>query len=269
MWKRFAPLIVALALATLAVVLVLYQVTAYKREATAGWELEKVLVAATDLQPGAPLNPNVVRVDEMPRKFVYDSVLGPADSEFAYGREVVVPLKAGEPIHWYQLRGVRALEQLAKAVPRRQRAISISVTERSAVGHWIRPNDTIDVLGSFRDPGTSETVVVTLLQNIIVLATGQTTGSTQGIESDTQYSTVTLLVDPEEAEVLVLAQELGSLYFSLRNVEDMDVLDEEKRGRTTLSSLLAGERLKQARERRYRQNVVIQRGMPGDRRGGR
>jgi pilus assembly protein CpaB len=194
----------------------------------------------------------------MPRKFVYDSVLRPSDLEVAMGREVLVPIKQGEPIHWYQLQGIRALERLSKAVRERGRAVSIDVNERSAVGMWVRPNDHVDVLGTFRDPASNEIVAVTLLQNIIVLATGQTTATTQTARSDTEYGSVTLLVLPEEAEILVLAQELGSLYLSLRNTKDIGIFEE--RARTTSQTLLTGERVKKLQQRRY-QTIQIIRGM--------
>ena len=63
---------------------------------------------------------------------------------------------------------------------------------------------------------------------------------------------------PEEAEILVLAQELGSLYLSLRNAEDISIFEE--RARTTISTLLTGERVKKLQQRRY-QTIQIIRGI--------
>jgi pilus assembly protein CpaB len=228
-------------------------------EVTRGWKLVDVIVAAADIQPGATLSNDTVALEKMPRKFVYDSVLRPADMEVALGREVIVPIKQGEPVHWYQLQGIRALERLSKAVRKRGRAVSISVNEQSAVGMWVRPNDHIDVLGTFRDPGSNQIVAVTLLQNVIVLATGQLTAASHTAQhAESEYGTVTLLVLPEEAEILVLAQELGSLYLSLRNAEDISIFEE--RARTTIQTLLTGERVKKLQQRRY-QTIQIIRGL--------
>jgi pilus assembly protein CpaB len=66
---------------------------------------------------------------------------------------------------------------------------------------------------------------------------------------------VTLLVLPEEAEIVVLAQELGSLYLSLRNPEDISIFEE--RARTTIETLLTGERVKKLQQRRYRTIQII------------
>ncbi len=235
MLKGKAPLIIAIVLGVVAVLVAWRAIRMREMEVTRGWELEDVIVAATDIQPGTALSSDTVRVDKMPRKFVYESVLVPADMEVALGREVIVPIKRGEPVHWYQLQGIRSLERLSKAVRKTGRAISIDVSERSAVGLWVRPNDHVDVLGTFRDPNANQMVAVTLLQNVIVLATGQTTAATESARSDKSYGTATLLVLPEEAEILVLAQEMGSEVFKetvkeagerLNSVDDLKKLAE-------------------------------------------
>jgi len=258
MLKGKTPLIVAVVLALVAVVVAWRAIRMRELEVTRGWQLQDVIVAGADIQPGTFLSNDSVMVDKMPRKFIYESVLVPADMEVALGREVIVPIKRGEPIHWYQLQGIRSLERLSKAVRPRGRAVSMDVNERSAVGLWVRPNDHVDVLGTFRDPNSNQMVAVTLLQNIIVLATGAVTAASQTTRSDNSYSTITLFVLPEEAEILVLAQELGSLYLSLRNAEDISIFEE--RARTTISTLLTGERVKKLQERRY-QTIQIIRGI--------
>jgi pilus assembly protein CpaB len=259
MLKGKTPLLIAIALALIAVVVAWRAIRMRELEVTQGWQLQDVIVAATDLQPGTFLSNDSVTVEKMPRKFVYESVLIPADMEVALGREVVVPIKPKEPIHWYQLQGIRALERLSKAVRTRGRAVTMDVNEKSSVGLWVRPNDHVDVLGTFQDPSSNQMVAVTLLQNIIVLATGQLAAASQTSRSDTQYTTVTLLVLPEEAEILVLAQEQGSLYLSLRNAEDISIF-EERGSTTTIQTLLTGEKVKKLQERRY-QTIQIIRGI--------
>ncbi len=265
MLKGKTPLIIAVVLGLLAVVIAWRAIRMRELEVTRGWQLQNVVVAAVDIQPGTFLSSDIVDTNQqMPRKFMYESVLVPADMEVALGREVIVPIKRGEPIHWYQLQGIRSLERLSKAVRPRGRAISMDVNERSSVGQWVRPNDHVDVLGTFRDPSTNQMVAVTLLQNIIVLATGPVAAATQTARSASTYGSVTLLVLPDEAEILVLAQELGSLYLSLRNSEDIGIFEE--RARTTFETLLTGERMKKLQERRY-QTIQIIRGLSSHKAG--
>jgi pilus assembly protein CpaB len=262
MLKGKAPLIIALVLAGLAVLVSIRAIRMKEAEVTRGWDLEDVIVSATDVQPGTFISHDVVQISKMPRKFVYESVLVPGDMEVALGREVLVPIKRGEPVHWYQLQGIKALERLSKAVRKRGRAVTIGVNERSAVGQWVRPNDHVDVLGTFRDPASNQMVAVTLLQNSIVLATGQQGANSNpgSAKSESDYGTVTLLALPEEAEILVLAQEMGSLHLTLRNAEDISIY--EDRARTTIDTLLTGEKVKKLYEKRT-QWIQIIRGIQG------
>jgi pilus assembly protein CpaB len=69
---------------------------------------------------------------------------------------------------------------------------------------------------------------------------------------------VTLLVIPEEAEIITLAQELGSLTVSLRNEDDVDMIEE--RGRATISTLLSGERTRVLEQRRAEVIQIIKGG---------
>src|SRR5205085_9275777 len=89
-------------------------------------------------------------------------------------------------------------------------------------------------------------------------ATGKITGTTNVNlipEAQREYSNVSLLVIPEEAEVLVLASELGSLTLSLRNEDDVDVIEE--RGRATINTLLSGERTRALQQKRFNTISII------------
>lgn len=262
MLKGKTPIIIAIVLGFVAALVYYYDRKMYQDELIETWEPQKVVVAAGNLDPGTTLDSTAVEEAEMPRKFVYESVLLPRDLEVALNREVIVPIKAGEPIHWYQLRGIRSLERLAKSVATGQRAVSLDVSERSSVGHWVRPNDAVDILGTFRDPGTNQMVTVNLLQQVKVLATGRTTGLTQGTQADMAYGTVTVAVALEDAKILVLGQELGTLTLVLRNADDGWTDDEG--GKTTINTLLGIERRKPKKV--IRKGPVIERGPEGTKR---
>jgi pilus assembly protein CpaB len=151
---------------------------------------------------------------------------------------------------------------------KRARAMALEVKGTTGVGGWMRPNDHVDIIGSFKDPGTNEQVAVTLMQNVTVLATGKITGTTNVNlipENERAYGNVSLMVLPEEAEMLALAQGMGNLTFSLRNEDDLDVLEE--RGRATINTLLAGERTKVLQQKRFNTIQVIRGAAASDTRG--
>jgi pilus assembly protein CpaB len=134
---------------------------------------------------------------------------------------VLGALKAGDPL-LSGLLGPPREPGLSARIKPRGRAVAIDVQERSAVGLWVRPGDRVDVVGSLRDSDTQQPRTATLLQNVEVLATGK---AEPGAADDGRYSTVTLLAAPDEAEMLALAQEAGTLTLLLRNPDDVDVLD--------------------------------------------
>ena len=121
------------------------------------------------------------------------------------------------------------------------------------------------MLGTFRDPATNDMMTVTLLQDVIVLATGKLTGSAnmQLIDENKRgYANVSVMLTPGEAEIVTLAQEMGTLTLALRNPEDLD--HNEERERTTLQTLLSGERVKQLQRARLNSIQVIGRSRSND-----
>jgi pilus assembly protein CpaB len=185
------------------------------------WRTVRVLCAARDLPEGAELQRDSIAVRELPARFVTASYLRVSSeavgSEAPVGQRVLGALKAGDPLLSGQL-GPPREPGLSSRVRPRGRAIAIDVQERSAVGLWVRSGDRVDVVGSLRDLDTQQLKAATILQNVEVLATGRA-------EEDGRYSTVTLLASSEEAELLALAQEAGTLTLLLRNPDDSDVVD--------------------------------------------
>jgi Flp pilus assembly protein CpaB len=87
-------------------------------------------------------------------------------------------------------------------------------------------------MGSFsfpsrKNPQQMEWVTLTVLQDVTVLATGQTLGKQVGEGNERSrpsagYSTITVEVTPREAELLVFVENIrGHLTLSLRNPSDV------------------------------------------------
>jgi pilus assembly protein CpaB len=223
------------------------------------WKTTRVLCAARDMGEGTELVRDMVAIRDVPQRFVTDSYTKVEDDGSVkndpVGQRLLVPVKAGDPILLSHLEPAREVD-FSTMISARGRAVTIDVQERNAVGLWVRPNDHVDVLGSFRDAQTQQLRTVTLLQNVVVLATGHVNAATHhAAEEDRRYTSVTLLVLPEEAEILTLAQETGTLTLSLRNPEDMGHHDE--RVIVDQRQLLTGERARELQEKRYRTIQII------------
>lgn len=265
------PLFIALALGLLAGLIAYSAIKAQQRKVKAGWETVRILCADQDVPEGTELDQDMVAVKEMPEKFVTESFIrieedNTSKHELPFGQRVMVPLKKGDPILISHFESAREAE-FSTMINQKGRAVTIDVSERHAVGLWVRPNDHVDVVGTFRDPGSAGgekgegsggagMKTVTLLQNVVVLATGHVNANTTYVpEEEKRYQTVTLLVLPEEAEILTLAQETGALTLLLRNPDDLDY--QENRKVVDQKALLAGTAANELQQKRYKTIQII------------
>jgi Flp pilus assembly protein CpaB len=81
----------------------------------------------------------------------------------------------------------------------------------------LRAGDHVDVLAVMPEADTKRLVGVTLLQNVIVLA--------NAAPAPGEPRQLTLLLLPEEAQMLALAKDAGHLSATLRNPEDKGLFD--------------------------------------------
>lgn len=145
-------------------------------------------------------------------------------------RRTLNRLDPSTPIFWSDIEGgAPGSRGLAGDIKSGLRAISINVSGAAAVSGMVRPNDRVDVLGTFSFPsrqhqGELELVTLTVIQDVTVLATGSETAKTSINVGGRpgSYSTVTLEVTPREAEMLVFAEQIkGRLALALRNPDDV------------------------------------------------
>jgi pilus assembly protein CpaB len=150
------------------------------------------------------------------------------------GRVVMYPLAAGEPILERQLANPGSGMGLTVKIPDGMRAISLRSDEVVGVAGFLLPGTHVDVLVTVR-PANTDPVTNTVLQDAIVLATGQKTEpDPEG--KPTTATVVTLLVKPEDAERVDLASTQGIVHFVLRNGVDR----EQFKGAPALFSELSG-----------------------------
>ena len=106
------------------------------------------------------------------------------------------------------------------------RAYSVKVPDvAQGVAGFILPGNRVDVLLSLGETsGTNETgggSTTTLLQNVEILAVDQKMDAPSDNKVDTKdLRSVTLLVNPQQANLLDLGQNKGMLHLALRSLED-------------------------------------------------
>ncbi len=190
----------------------------------------QVVAAARTLPKGTQLEVGDLGTISVFESAVRGHAVLPDDYMRIVGRKLEHTVERNSPIFWSDIEGGQTgFQGLAYDIQPRMRAVSIAVSGAAAVSGMVRPNDTVDVLGTFvfdaaDRADTSELVTLTVLQNVTVLATGGETAKTINPlqRAPGGYSTVTLEVTPREAEVLVFTQQMqGRLALTLRNPADV------------------------------------------------
>ena len=150
------------------------------------------------------------------------------------GRHLEASMRKGQLLQDTDLKLVTQRHGFTTHVRKGYRAVSIPVDATSSVNNLIQPQDNVDVIGTFRFPdlkGDSalDTVTMTILQNVKVLAVGRRYGmyaaDPQG-SSRNSYNTVTLMLLPHEVEMVVFASQKGRLSLSLRNYSETEIISE-------------------------------------------
>jgi pilus assembly protein CpaB len=178
-----------------------------------------VVVAATDLQLGAELTADDVRVIEWPASAVPAEAI--SDPKEVIGRGIVMPIIQYEPILPLKLASKEAGAGLPPVIPPGLRAVSVRVNEVIGVAGYVVPGTRVDVLTTI-NPGQQNTQITSkvILTDVQVLAAGTKLDNTVDKDKPVPVSVVTLLVNPDEAERLTLASSEGKIQLALRNPLD-------------------------------------------------
>ncbi len=216
-------------------------------------EMKDVIVARVDVPANTVLDETMIERIQVPSRYLQPNAAVQLDQ--AVGRVNLVPVLRGSQVVLAQLDDP-GLTALAYEVPRGRRAITLAITDVTGVGGLVRPGNFVDIFGTFefgRPIGMEGGVVRysdertetrLMLQDVLVLAVGRehrrerqaprATAAPQTIEQreleqlrETRGSaTVTMLVEPKQAQELILSQEIGMLTLALRSNLDVGNLSD-------------------------------------------
>jgi pilus assembly protein CpaB len=176
--------------------------------------LTKIVVAATDLTVGARLSAeNLAEVDWPKANVPKGAFQNISDVE---GRATITKMVAGTPVLGAELAAPGSGAGLVAVIKPGMRAMAIKVNEVTGVGGFILPNTFVDVIAL--DKGRGLDTAKTLLQKVEVLAIAQETFVEEGKAKVVR--TVTLELDPKDAENLALQTKKGDIQLVLRNPLD-------------------------------------------------
>ncbi|MGE3872739.1 MAG: Flp pilus assembly protein CpaB [Parvibaculaceae bacterium] len=190
-----------------------------------------VLVATRNLQMGEKLAGGSIGWQPWPKSTVSPLMItseAKPDAKTTYETaRARATIFEGEPILDKKLVMPDENGFMSAILPKGMRAISVSVSAETGAGGFILPNDRVDVLLTRKvDDGTNRKVAdsETVLTNVRVLAIDQTFRP-KG-DDDKEFvvadKTATLELDPRQAEVISMVQDVGQLSLALRSIREND-----------------------------------------------
>jgi pilus assembly protein CpaB len=185
----------------------------------AAHKMVKVVVASRDLKRNEPVTADRFQIREVPADYVHTAAVRPDHFGQYAGARLAAPLKRGETLLDFQLEAASAV--FSSTLENGNRALTTEVDEVNSISGMLRPTDHIDLMVTAHGSGASaKETTFALLSNVQVLATGQITRKAEGTSQARMYTTITLSVNPEDAERIVVAKNSGKLTAVLRNPDD-------------------------------------------------
>ena len=200
-----------------------------------------IAVAATDINLGQRLTPQMVKLTEWPADSMPKGAY--TDPAKLAGRVLRSSLVAGEPVSEAKLAPVGTLGGLSALITEGKRAITVRVNDVIGVAGFTLPGNYVDIIVSTeKDPGPEanareQSISKIVLERILVLAVAQEVNRDE--TKPRVVNAVTLEVTPEQAEKLDLARSVGTLSLALRNQVDPQSAQTEGATKLTLLPVTA------------------------------
>jgi pilus assembly protein CpaB len=227
--RTIASLAVALFLGLLAVVLVRTYLSTARTGVVGGSPTAAqgatvpVVIATVAIERGAVLAPGQLKVTAYPAPDAPAGAFKAVAELVGTGPGARVALRAfevNEPILASRVSTPGGRAGMSFSLTPGMRAISVRSGDVAGVGGFVLPGDRIDVLATRTVGGGESAVTVTqaLAQNIRVMAVDQADVTADG--KAILAKAVTIEVTPDEAQSISLAQSVGVVTLSLRQVAD-------------------------------------------------
>jgi pilus assembly protein CpaB len=195
-------------------------------------ETVTVCVAAQNIPQGEPVTEAVVTLQEWPKDKVPAGAL--ATMEEVSERRPRTMIFEGEPLLDSKLLAKGEVSDPIRGLPRGMRLKTISVDARKSAAGLISPGTRVDVQVFVRrntNEGIDAPFTKIFLQNIQVYAVDQSTSlGADGTEDRATAKTVSLVVTPEQANRITLAENLGEIALIPRNPGDEAIITDADQG---------------------------------------
>jgi pilus assembly protein CpaB len=221
--KKIAPLLIALLLGGVAVKMAFNLVQ--KKQMTLSLEQPKrpqMVIAKRGIDSGTVLTDDDLDMADVNTDIVPDNVF--KRIEDVRNRVAAVPIVQGQAVAQTLLAPAGSGAGLQAAIQPGMRAISMDINEITGVAGYLSVGSHIDVIQTLRDEKTGLPIARTLVQNVRITAVG-TRHNPNDPNNDGGGHSITLMVTPQQAELLELAGSTGRPRYSLRSSNDLALAD--------------------------------------------
>ena len=141
-----------------------------------------ILVAAEDIEVGRALTKANLAQREVPEAYVHQASVKRGEENVILGRPVTVKVSQGQPILWsdFDVQRAGTTKRLSAAVQKGNARSTMPVDLSGSLAGMLRPGDHVDIMGTFAKGQGTDWATVTLLQNVLVIATGDMRGGAEG-----------------------------------------------------------------------------------------
>jgi pilus assembly protein CpaB len=220
--KRFLTVLIFAFVVAGAFTLIFYKAVAGRIGSGPKTATTKIVVAGRTLNVGTLIKDLDLKYGDWTGTLPQQAI---TKKEDIVGRGVVSAIYEGEPILETRLAPKGSGAGLAATIPEGMRAVGVKVNEIIGLAGFVVPGMRVDVIISGAPPESPKALgmlAATLLQNIEVLSAGQ------NIQKDAEgkpisVQVVNLLVTPEQAEKISLAQTNTQIQLVLRNPLDTKI----------------------------------------------
>lgn len=202
-----------------------------------------VVTARQDIPARTTITPVMVELRQIPRDSRQSESF--TDLSSVVGKTLKFPVAKGEQLINERIVSEKSDGGISANIPAGKRAVAIGINEVVSTGGLLIPGDFVDIIVVFDQQKTNKMSAGIVLQNIEVLAVGQTVDANKP-ETDASGTarqvagaiagpkSATLAVSLEEAQKLVLAEEFGRIRLAVRPSKDVTILPSAERDIATL-----------------------------------
>ncbi len=231
-----------------------------------------LVVSNRDINEMETLDESMLELSEIPMDFAQPGHI--SNIEDAIGLVALAPIQSGEQVLDNKIIKPGPVTGLSLQVTPKSRALTIPIDEMRGVAKLIKPGDRVDILAALdvRSQGGSTRHVKTILQNVVILATGlnvvnelprlhEQVGSSdfiKNIRSNSDFSSITIEAEPDDIQrlVYILSTSPGSLFLSLRHPND-SLVSQKVSSTTTIENILGIRAVSASRKKGVQTRVKV------------